>query len=184
MPAGWNWLKFDKRNIRGIARRAGARIRTFPLIGTLDYLRYRFLNRIQWVSFLDYFDYNKAAALAELERDYGYKRYPFKHYESVFTRFYQGYLLPEKFGVDKRRLHLSTLIATGQLTREDALTQLDGIAYASADALAEDRRYFLKKMGWTNPELDTYLQRPARPHDAYPTERPLWDWLLRRYQRR
>lgn len=184
MPSGWNWLKFDKRNIKGIARSGGARLKTFPAMGTLDYLRYRFLHRTQWVSFLDYFEYNKAAALEELQRDYAYKPYPFKHYESVFTRFYQGYLLPEKFGVDKRRLHLSTLVATGQMSRGEALAMLEGIAYASTEALADDVRYFLKKMGWSQADLDDYLARAPRAHDEFPSERFLWDWLLRAYQRR
>ena len=185
MPEGWNWLKFDKRNIHALQRRFSpkSKISTFPALGTLDYIYYRMLRRFEWISFLDFFDYNKAEALQTLEKELGYKPYPYKHYESVFTRFYQGYLLPRKFGVDKRRLHLSTLVASGQMTRDEALQGLEGIAYASEQALEEDRQYFLKKMGWSADQLENYLSRPAKPHDAYPSEKPLWDFCVKAYMR-
>lgn len=185
MPEGWNWLKFDKRNIHALQRRFSpkSRISTFPALGTLEYIYYRMLRRIEWVSFLDFFDYNKAEALETLEKELGYKPYPYKHYESVFTRFYQGYLLPRKFGVDKRRLHLSTLVASGQMTRDEALKGLEGIAYASEKTLEEDKQYFLKKMGWSADQLEAYLDRPAKPHDAYPSEKPLWDFCVKTYKR-
>jgi hypothetical protein len=91
MPEGWNWFDFDKRNIMALAKWHGMKgFDTFPAIGTAGYLWYRFIKRVSWISFLDYLPYNKFEALEALERHYGFKRYPFKHYESVFTRFYQG----------------------------------------------------------------------------------------------
>lgn len=179
MPTAWNWLKFDKKNIQALgARMNGLRLKTFPAIGTLGFVYNEFVRRIRWIAFLDYFDYNKAQAVNLLQRDYGYKPYLFKHYESVFTRFYQGYILPRKFGVDKRRVHLGTLVASGQMSREEALAGLDGIAYASEEALQEDKRYFMKKMGWSPAQLDEYMARPEIPHSAYPSERPLWNWIF------
>jgi N-acetyl sugar amidotransferase len=179
MPKEWNWFKFDRKNIKALGRRnSRVKLRTFPAIGTLDFVWYEYLRRIRWLPFLDYFDYNKANALAVLQRDFGYKPYLFKHYESIFTRFYQGYILPEKFGVDKRRVHLGTLVAAGQMTREQALQQLQGIPYASEQALQEDKEYFLKKMGWTRADLDQYIARPEKLHSSYSSEKPLWDWLF------
>jgi hypothetical protein len=99
----------------------------------------------------------------------------------VFTRFYQGYLLREKFGVDKRRLHLGTLVASGQMTREKALKGLGGIPYPSQRALEDDKQYFLKKMGWTPDELAEYIERPEQPHARYGSERGLWDWCAKIY---
>jgi N-acetyl sugar amidotransferase len=183
MPEGWNWRKFDKRNIKGLARLGGVKIKTFPLIGSIEYLINRVLRGIQWVSYLDYYDYQKDDAVTLLESKYGYKRYPYKHYESVFTRFYQGYLLPEKFGVDKRKLHLSTLIMSQQLTREEALSRLQESPYPSIQDPETDRNYFLKKMGWSEGDLEKYLRRPEVPHDAYPSERALWDWMRKVYQK-
>lgn len=176
IPSRWNWFKYDKRNIYALQRKfkPNTKIKTYPSIGTIDYLYYRFVRRIRWISFLDFFDYNKALALETLKAEIDYKPYPYKHYESVFTRFYQGYLLPQKFGVDKRRLHLSTLIVSNQMSREQALELLVGIPYPSESALEEDIQYFLKKMGWNRAQLDEYTHRPEAPHAKFGTEKPLW----------
>lgn len=175
IPGAWNWLKFDKKNIKAIARRFGnVRIRTFPLIGTFDLVRFRLVDRICWTSILDLMPYNKADVLRELQENYGYKPYPYKHYESIFTRFYQGYILPTKFGVDKRKLHLGTLVAAGQMSRQKALRDLEKIPYPDEVQLLEDRLYFLKKIGWTEADLGDYLARPPIPHDTYPSESRLW----------
>ena len=183
LPQGWNWFKWDKRQIKAMARRSSSgRLETFPVIGTIDYVWHKFVHRTRWTSLLDVLHFNKAHALAELQRIYAYKPYPYKHYESVFTRFYQGYLLPTKFGVDKRLLHLSTLVVTGQMDRDAALSAASGIAYPSEAALQEDKAYFLKKMGWTAVMLEEYLARPPRPHGDLPTELPLWTLLDRLYR--
>ncbi|MBG0744686.1 MAG: N-acetyl sugar amidotransferase [Cylindrospermopsis raciborskii KL1] len=182
MPKEWNWFKYDKRNIQALGRSVGTRLNTFPSIGTLGYIYYEFLRKIKWTSFLDFVPYNKFEALDNLERDFGYKRYPFKHYESIFTRFYQGYLLPRKFNVDKRKLHLGTLVASGQMTRDEALIGLEGIPYPSLAALEEDVEYFLKKMRWNGEQLNNYLIQPEIPHNYYPTEKPLWDFLTKVYK--
>src|SRR5690242_19121503 len=183
-PPGWNWLKFDKKNIKALARKFGrVRINTFPAIGTLGYVGYEMIRGIKWISFIDFFEYNKLEALTVLQRDYGYKPYPYKHYESIFTRFYQGYILPAKFGVDKRRLHFSTLVASGQMSRDEAVRSTQGLPYPSEKALEEDKQYFIKKMGWSRADLEAYIARPERPHSAYATEKPLWDFLVTVYRR-
>lgn len=184
MPVGWNWNKFDKKNIQAIGRQfTNTTLRTFPSIGTFDFFKLRFLNGVRWTSVLDLMPYNKAEVLKELTEKYGYKPYPYKHYESIFTRFYQGYLLPTKFGVDKRKLHLGTLVASGQMDRAVALKDLEKLPYPSEEQLIEDRQYFLKKMGWTQAQLDAYLARPAVPHDAYPSESGRWEFATRTLRR-
>ena len=184
IPPGWNWYKSDKRNIIGISRRfGGPKLRTFPAISTLGMARYVIANGIRWISFLDYLDYKKADALEVLKRDYGYKPYPHKHYESVFTRFYQGYLQPYKFGVDKRKPHLSSLIMNGEISRDDALRQAQGIAYPSEKDMESDRLYFIKKMGWSEEKFEEYMRRPEKPHDAYPSEAKFYGTLLALYRK-
>ncbi len=116
-----------------------------------------------------------------LQKKLNYKPYPYKHYESVFTRFYQGYILPRKFNVDKRKLHLSTLIISGQMTREEALADLQKIPYPSDKDLKEDIEYFLKKMRWAKEQLEEYLSRPEKPHTIYGSERWLWEGLRKVY---
>ena len=184
MPGEWTWNKMDKRNIVGISKRfGGPKLRTFPAIGTIKYMKHILIDRAHWIAFLDYIDYRKDEALAVLTRDYGYKPYAYKHYESVFTRFWQGYMLPAKFGYDKRKPHLSTLIMTGQMTRDEAAGRMRQIAYPSQKDLDSDRTYFLKKMGWSEEKLVDYLARPEVRHDAYPSEAALWERLLGLYRK-
>ena len=183
MPSTWNWFKYDKSNITALARRNGIKnIRSFPAIGTFDYIWYSRVSRIRWTSFLDFLPYNKSYALDALEVGYGYKPYPFKHYESIFTRFYQGYILPRKFGVDKRKIHFSNLVASGQMTREEALKGIQGIPFATELELKADLEYFLKKMKWTEQQLVAYIARPPIPHAIYPSEKPLWDYIYKSYK--
>ncbi len=178
MPANWNWLKFDERNIRNIHRQFGTvKIKTHELISVPKFLINHYLRRIKWLHFLDYFDYRKEQALEVLQKEVGYKPYPYKHYESVFTRFYQGYILPRKFGVDKRKLHLSTLIISGQMTRDEALAILEESPYTDEDQMRADYAFVLKKLGFTEDEFKEYLSTPETPHSRYGSERWLWDGL-------
>lgn len=175
IPAAWNWLKYDKRNIKALRRSFDSgSLRSFPAIGTLAYSWNLLVRRVQWVSFLDYFEFNKAEAIAELQRDFNYKPYPHKHYESVFTRLYMGYILPMKFDVDMRKVDYSNLIVSGQMTREEALHLLATPPYPSQRDLDRDIAYFQKKLGWTPEEWAHYLARPERSHLDFSSERGLY----------
>ena len=175
MPANWNWFKYDKKNIKALAKRGNVKIETFPLFGTFDYVAHRL--RTRWVPFLDYVDYFKPRCVETLVNELGYRTYPYKHYESIFTRFYQGYILPKKFGIDKRKLHLSTLLISGQMTREEVMQAMETLPYPSVADQQSDVDYFLKKMGWSEKQLADYIARPQVPHARYGTEKPLWDRL-------
>ena len=181
MPPYWNWFKYDKKNINALWKRfgSGSSIRTFPAIGSLDFVYYFLVRGIRWVSFLDYFDYNKTLAMNILHDNLGYRPYPYKHYESIFTRFYQGFLLPRKFGVDKRRLHLSTLIISGQMSRNEAIRLMEQSPYVREQDLEHDIEYFLKKMKWTKAQLEDYLERPEKPHGIYGSEKRVWDTMAK-----
>lgn len=185
LPKKWNWFKLDKKNIKMINQKfSGPRLSTFPAFSTLDFIWFEFVRSIKWISFLDFFDYYKSDVLDFLERNYGYVRYPFKHYESIFTRFYQGYILPEKFNVDKRKLHLGTLVASNQMTREEAVAILQKPAFLSEQLLNEDKQYFLKKMGWTIEELEDYLRRPQVSHEVYGSEKNIWNLFFADVEKR
>jgi N-acetyl sugar amidotransferase len=184
IPKAWNWLKTDRRNIIGISKQfGGPKLKTFPSIGTVDYMRYVFVNGIRWIAFLDYLDYRKSEALKVLQAEFGYKPYAYKHYESVFTRFFQGYILPEKFGVDKRKPHLSNLVMTGEMSRDEALRMCREIAYPSEKDLQADIKYFKKKMMWSDEKFEDYMRRPEKPHTAYPSEAWLYHGLIDLYRR-
>lgn len=185
LPQKWNWFKLDKKNIKEISKQFnGPSLKTFPAFSTLNFVYFEYVKKVKWISFLDFFDYNKAEVLDMLERDYGYTRYPFKHYESIFTRFYQGYILPQKFNVDKRKLHLGTLVAGGQISRDEAIELLSKPPFLSQQLLNEDIQYFLKKMGWTSEQLDEYLKRPQVPHEKYGSEKATWNLFFQNTENR
>ncbi|RYZ60737.1 MAG: hypothetical protein EOP09_20795 [Proteobacteria bacterium] len=172
MPRGWNHSKYDARNVRAIQRRFGTRpIKTHPLYSFWRFGMDRVICGRQWVSFLDYYDYNKERAV-EILKGIGYHPYPYKHYESVFTRFYQACILPEKFGVDKRKLHLSTLVISGQMERSEALSTLEDDPYPDPVQKVDDRQFVLKKLGLSEAEFEQYLRRPPVPHSTYTSEIP------------
>ena len=179
LPQDWTWFKFDSRNIKNIVKKNGGyKISTFPLMSIWKALYCKYVKRIKFVPILDYIEFNKKEALQDLI-SIGYKPYPYKHYESVFTRFYQGYILPLKFGVDKRRVHLSTLVVNGQMTKAEAQELMTGSPYPSETDLDLDRRFFLKKMGWLESDLNDYLERGTVPHDYYANDYKLWNKLIR-----
>lgn len=178
MPRNFNWNKFDRKNILAIAQHGSVTLSSLPTIGVIRFVWNRLIRGVQWVPFLDYIDYNKERCINLLVKEIGYRPYPYKHYESIFTRFYQGHLLPSKFGVDKRRLHFSSLICSGQMQREEAKELLEDSPYPSIDELQADIEYFLKKMNWTEQDLAIYLSRPQRPHDHFASEAPLYAYLL------
>jgi N-acetyl sugar amidotransferase len=178
MPKGWNHFKYDVRNIRRIHKKFGSvPIKTHPLISTLDYLWFEFVRGIKWISFLDYFPYNKFEAMESLKREVGYKPYPYKHYESVFTRFYQAVILPKKFGYDKRRVHLSTLVVSGQMSREEAIRMLETPTYTDPQQEEQDRVFVMKKLGFTERSFQVYMKAPGVPHELYGSEVGLYPLL-------
>jgi len=120
------------------------------------------------VDILNYIPYNRAAAIQELKREVGFEEYGNKHYESRFTKFFQGYFLPVKFGFDKRRAHLSSMILSGQITREAALEELAKEVYESA-SLAEDKEYVLKKLCLSEEEFEAILRSANKSFRDYPT---------------
>lgn len=178
MPKGWNHLKFDARNIRDIQKKHGTLpIKSHPLISTFSYIWYEFIRKIKWISFLDYYEYKKDEALKILEQECNYKPYPYKHYESVFTRFYQAHILPKKFNIDKRRLHLSTLVISGQMSRAEAEIDIQKPTYPNPDQERQDFQFVMKKLGFTEEEFKAYLKAPAQAHSSYKSEERLWDKL-------
>lgn len=178
IPPSWNHFKNDAHNIQKIQKRYGnVPIKTQPLFSVMDYVRYAIVHGIKWVPFLDYVPYNKFDALEILQKELGYRPYPYKHYESIFTRFYQGYILPRKFGYDKRLVHLSTLVISGQMTREEAMKLLEGSPYPDPKQEEQDRILVMRRLGFTEESFNRYMSAPEVPHQAYGSEKWLWDLL-------
>jgi N-acetyl sugar amidotransferase len=173
LPKRWYYPKFDLVNLRDIHNRYGTRpLRNLPALGFWQMTYYNQLRGIKSEALLDLVDYKKLAAKALLTERYGWRDYGGKHYESVFTRFYQGYILPYKFNIDKRKAHLSTLICSGQLTRSQALEELAHPTYDPAMQL-EDKRYVAKKLGFGDDEFEAILRLPNRRHEEFATDTKL-----------
>jgi len=167
MTDAWSQGYYDWRYIRSIHRRFGTvALRTYPHMGLFTYRRH--LRTLRSVDVLDFGDYVKADARRTLERELGWKYYGGKHYESIYTRFFQGYILPRKFGFDKRRCHCSSLVCSGEMTREEALEELKLPPYP-IDQQEADRVYVAKKLGLSETELDAILALPRRSYWDYPS---------------
>jgi len=126
------------------------------------------------VRFLNYVAYNRAKAKQILEEKFGWQDYGAKHYESVLTRFFQGYYLPTKFGIDKRKAHFSSLILSGQMTREEALEELKKPPYPSEELLQADMAYIAERLGLSLSEWKDILALPPRRHEDFPSNRFLF----------
>ena len=170
--------KLDSTNILDIWNKYGSKrsISTYPFYSMFDNIFDMYGRGIRWASILDTISYSKSEAVKILTNEYGFIPYPYKHYESFFTRFYQGYLLPQKFGVDKRKVHFSNLIMSRDLSREEALKLLEENPYHTDSTLENDLTYFLKKMGFTRRDLTDYLMRPPILHSQFKSDQNLLDF--------
>jgi hypothetical protein len=115
---------------------------------------------------LEYIDYNKRKVKEFLIKELGWRDYGGKHYESVFTKFFQSYFLPTRFGYDKRKAHLSSLIVSGQLTREEAIEELSKPLYDPSE-LENDRLYFTKKLGISHNEFESIMNQPIVDYSSF-----------------
>ena len=133
----------------------------FPIVSFFDlFIRYPHILKMQVLAPLNYIDYSKKEAIEILERKYGWRYYGGKHYESRWTRFFQAYYLPHKFGYDKRKAHFSSMILAGEMTRDQGIEELKQPLYDPA-LLEEDKSFISKKLGITVADFDEYLSQPV-----------------------
>jgi len=179
LPKAWSFGHNDWKYIKGIHSRFG----TVPLKTYVYHTRmmsYFFREKQKWFYLLDYIDYNKDEAKKLLIEEYAWRDYGGKHYESFYTRFYQSYILPTKFGFDKRKMHLSNLIVSGQITREEALEALKQPLYEK-EQIERDIEYFCEKMDIDESEFQRIMNLPLKTFDDYPSyENDFWGKLKRR----
>lgn len=173
LPRSWSQGHMDWKYIRSVQKRFGKmELRTFPRMNFWTYHRYFF--RQKWILLLNYIDYQKCEAIKELESELGWKYYGGKHYESIYTRFYQGHILPRKFGYDKRKSHLSSLICAGEIKRGEALRQLAADPYP-IEMQEGDKLYTIKKLGITPEEFERIMNLPKRTYWDYPSYGQLYN---------
>ena len=171
MPKGWNYSsKLDLKNLENIHKRYGKlKLRRLPKLGCYQRAYYEGVLKIRRIRLLNNMPYVKAAAKETIEKDLGWRDYGHKHYESIFTRFYQGYILPRKFKIDKRKAHFSNLICSGQMTREEALRELAKPPYPLEQQMAE-KEYVIKKLGLSEQEFEAIMNLPVQKHSRFGAE--------------
>jgi len=170
LPLAWVYYSHDLRHIKALHRRFGTvPMRTFPQLSLYKFAALLAARRYRVFNLLNYLDYDKTQAVETIKSEVGWQPYGHKHYESIYTRFYQGYYLVKKFGFDKRRAHLSALVCAGQLTRDEALRTLQEDPYAGQD-LSVDYDFVVKKLGISPDEFQGYVAAQNKQHTDYPND--------------
>jgi len=174
-PMEWLYYGTDMTQIKDILKRFGTiPMKTYPFSSVLRHKFYlRYIRKVQVVKPLNYFPYIKNEAMEFLNKEYGWKPYPQKHFESRFTKFYEGYWLPEKFGFDTRKVQFSSLILTGQMTREEALEKLKKPAYDS-ETIDDEFKYIATKLGISVEELKGYFDAPNKSYKDYKNQESMF----------
>jgi N-acetyl sugar amidotransferase len=170
IPKAWRFTKNDLTNLLAIHRAFGTQpLKSYPTMGVKKLKHYIRNKHIEMYSPLNYVEYNKSDAISVLEREINWTNYVFKHGESIITKFYQGYILPTKFNIDKRKAHLSSLICAGQMSREEALEIISEPPYNNKD-LKNDYESVLQKFRLSDVEFQRLMQKPIRSHFDFPTD--------------
>lgn len=167
-PLDWHYHASDLRQLKDIHEKFGTmKLKTLPLAGIFRYrLYYRLFKGINVFQPLNYISYKKEDSIVELEEKFGWQRYSHKHYESRFTKFYEGYWLLSKFGYDKRKAHFSSLILTGQKDRNDALEELKSKPI-DEDTQKKEYEYIASKLDITVEELKELENLPNKSFRDY-----------------
>ena len=174
-PLEWMYYQSDSIQLKDIYKQYGTgKLKNFPITNILWHKVYLpYVKGIKLIRPLDFMEYDKEAATQFLVDEFGYQRYPQKHFESRFTRFYESYWLPEKFGYDTRKVQYSSLILTGQMTRDEALEKLKSPAY-DPETIKDDFEYIATKLGITVEELQGYMDQPNRKNSEFKSQESIY----------
>jgi len=177
MPDSWMYDSKDLRLIKSIHKKFGKiKLKSIPTLTLLEWIYFTFVKRIKYFPVLNYIPYVKKDAMHFLEKEFDWKPYGHKHHESIYTRFFQGHILPRKFNIDKRKAHLSTLICSGQMTREEALEEMQHDIYPSEE-MQKDKEAVIKKYGLTEEEFEKIMSEPVKTFRDYPNNNFLFEKL-------
>lgn len=179
-PMEWTYMGSDLAQLKDIHKKFGQRpLKTFPLTSAIRHKVYlRYIKNIKVIKPLNYVPYIKKEALKLLVDKYGWQEYAQKHFESRFTKFYEGYWLFKKFGYDTRKVQFSSLILTKQMTRKDALEQLLRPPY-DENTIEQDFEYIATKLGISVSELQKYMDLPNKTYKDYKSQLNIFVWGTR-----
>lgn len=176
MPDAWSHEPRDSKSLKAIQRKFGRKrsLKTFPFLSPVEFIYFVFVKGIKLFPILNYGPYNKSDAIKKMTAEWGYKPYVRKHGESRFTRFFQEYYLVEKFGFDKRKAHFSSMIISGQMTRDEALAELNKPLYYPEEREI-DVEYVTKKLGFSASDWEKIMNTPLRHYEDYPNNSWMFD---------
>ena len=169
-PLSWTYM--DGRYVRSVHKLFGRirKIKSFPIMSMTQLLVYIFVKRTKEIRLMEYIDYRKKDVDKILEREMGWKYYGGHHHESIFTNFFQSYLLPKKFNVDKRKTENSALIRSGQMSREEALAEIQSTPYEFEQEIVD---YAISKLDLSREAFDEIMRLERKAFTDYPTYFPL-----------
>ena len=175
-PLEWMYYQSDSIQLRDIYKKFGkGKLRDYPITNILWHKIYLpYVKKIKLIRPLDFVPYNKEEAMQLLVDKFGYQKYPQKHFESRFTRFYESYWLPKKFGYDTRKVQYSSLILTGQMTRNEALKKLESPAY-DLETINQDFEFVANKLGISTEELQSYMDAPNKTYKDYKSQETIYN---------
>jgi len=165
MPSSWNFADDDILNLKAIHKVFGTKPISFlPTIGLYRKLYYEYVLGIKQITIMNMIPYVKSEAKELIKKELGWVDYGAKHHESIYTRFYQAYILPHRWGIDKRRGYLSALVCSGQMTRNEALKEMGNDPYPTALMEQQDKEFVLNKLGITEGQFAAFMGLPKRSH--------------------
>ena len=168
LPSSWSYGHSDWKYIKNVHKLFGkVKIKTFPHYSLYKRLWWMFIKKIEFIPFLDYIEYNKDLAKEQIIKELNWRDYGGKHHESIFTKIYQSYFLPVKFGFNKKRAHLSSLIIANQISREQALIEIAKSPYDER-TISNDIEYFINKFELSNSEFEEIMKAKNTSFNDYP----------------
>ncbi len=175
IPRGWTY--YDGKYFNNIIKQfSDINIKTYPKMTLFHHIYFKKIRKIEIFKILNYVPYEKKEIIKLLANKLNWRNYVGKHYESIFTRFFQSYYLPRKFNIDKRKIHLSALICSGQMSRSEALNEISKDPYPK-DLIEKDIIYIRKKLGFTKDEFNKILNAPPKSFLDYKNQYQLINFI-------
>lgn len=180
MPGNWGYQAMDYRHLKSIHKRFGEKkLNDYPHVNFFErYIYYTLIKKMKIINPLNYIDYRKDEVIETMKRELGWQYYGGKHHESRFTKFFQSYYLPVKFNFDKRRAHLSSLIVSGQISRDEALNKMEENVYAENE-IENDLEFVAKKLDWSPTEFKAIINLPPNRHQDFETNENLFNFGMK-----
>lgn len=174
LPSSWGYDAMDSKQLKAIHKKFGTLpLKTYTTVNFFKkYIYYPHIKKFKIIRPLNFWPYVKDEAKTLIQEKLNWRDYGGKHHESRFTKFFQAHYLPEKFGYDKRKAHLASLIVSEQMSRNEALEELTKPLYEPKE-LEEDKEFIAKKLGISLDEFNTIMQLPNKTHLDYPSDNAL-----------